>query len=105
MKPYRSTHHVPGHVLHRADSNATYPQHNGNWFCDRCRQRYNSKHAPYHCSQCEYDLCESCMKGAGEESNAGKMFNYMPYLFLGFQSPSLFPNCLTKYNVGKLRIL
>ena len=96
MKPYRSTHH-PGHVLYRADSKAMYPQHNGNWFCDHCRQEYNPKHAPYHCFQteCEFDLCANCMK------DAGKNFNHIPYRF---PTVSPFTNCLRKYNVYNLYV-
>ena len=74
IKPYKSTFH-PGHVMYKADSNVTYSRFNGGWRCDRCSRSFipQVNNVPYHCSQCEFDLCASCMRTTGEASNSGKI--------------------------------
>ncbi|XP_046846112.1 zinc finger protein 62 homolog isoform X2 [Xenia sp. Carnegie-2017] len=71
LKPYRSTFH-PAHAMYKADSNVVYASFNGGWRCDRCSQSFNphNNNIPYHCSICEFDLCESCMKTTADPSNA-----------------------------------
>jgi hypothetical protein len=77
IKPYRSTYH-PAHVLYKADYNLVYPGSNGGWGCDRCSREFIPplNNVPFHCSQCEFDLCDSCMKTTGDVSNAGNISNY-----------------------------
>lgn len=76
LKPYRSTFH-PAHAMYKADSNVVYASFNGGWRCDRCSQSFNphNNNIPYHCSICEFDLCESCMKTTADPSNAGNDFS------------------------------
>jgi hypothetical protein len=94
IKPYRSTYH-PGHVLFKADSNVTYPRFNGGWRCDRCSRSFipQMNNAPFHCSQCEFDLCDSCMKTTGDVSNAGIISNIYRTYFTGFNTtPNVHPH-------------
>ena len=74
IKPYKSRFH-PGHVMYKADSNVAYPGFNGVWRCDRCSRSFKpqTNNVPYHCSQCEFDLCDSCMTTTGDVSNAGRI--------------------------------
>lgn len=71
LKPWRSTSH-PGHILYKADSNIVYPTFNGGWRCDRCSRSFipQRNNTPFHCSQCEYDLCDDCMRATSDQSNA-----------------------------------
>jgi len=40
------------------DTHSLYPDHDGRWECDNCKESFDSRHHPYHCSICSYDLCE-----------------------------------------------
>lgn len=74
IKPYKSTFH-PSHVLYKADSNLVYPRFNGGWRCDRCSRGFVPGQGvyPYHCFQCEFDLCEGCIRATAEDSNQSKI--------------------------------
>ncbi|XP_028392354.1 E3 ubiquitin-protein ligase Mdm2-like isoform X2 [Dendronephthya gigantea] len=71
LKPYRSTYHGEEHLLYKADSTITYPLYHGGWRCDRCLRSFapHENNIPFHCSQCEFDLCPSCMNTTGMPSN------------------------------------
>ena len=64
--------------MYKADSNLVYPGFNGRWRCDRCSRSFipQMNNVPFHCSQCEFDLCDSCMKTTGHVSNGGKISIY-----------------------------
>ena len=83
IKPYRSTYH-PAHIMYKADSNLVYPGFNGGWRCDRCSRSFipQMNNVPFHCSQCEFDLCDSCMKTTGDVSNRGKISNSSKLLYI-----------------------
>ena len=54
------------HPLQITDARDTYPQYGGSWQCDICRRNYQPNGAddtgkPYHCAQCEYDVCSNCI--------------------------------------------
>lgn len=78
LKPYRSTYHGEEHLLYRADSTITYLQYNGGWRCDRCLRSFSplEDKFPFHCSQCEFDLCPNCMRTTGMSSNEGRFSYY-----------------------------
>ena len=52
-----------------------------NWICNLCRKKYDNYIPTYYCSNCDYDVCESCMKKLSDEeryplSYFGNKLNY-----------------------------
>ena len=83
--------------MYKADSNVTYSRFNGGWRCDRCSRSFipQVNNVPYHCSQCEFDLCASCMRTTGEASNSGKInFNIVTVVFNGHNYCTQFKVCI-----------
>ena len=35
--------------------------YSGGFSCNICRKTYNNKFVNYHCTLCEYDLCDKCL--------------------------------------------
>ena len=53
------------HKLQKVDPQNVYPN-TDSWGCDLCKETFHQSNVekPYHCvSNCEFDLCGSCMKG------------------------------------------
>eukprot|EP01121_Diplochlamys_sp_Union-15-3_P008945 TRINITY_DN2407_c0_g2_i2.p1 TRINITY_DN2407_c0_g2~~TRINITY_DN2407_c0_g2_i2.p1 ORF type:complete len:309 (-),score=12.70 TRINITY_DN2407_c0_g2_i2:92-1018(-) len=53
--------YLHSHALYSIDPKHCYPSSNGCWICDKCRRNGSSYERPYHCDQCNYDLCSSCI--------------------------------------------
>ena len=61
-------HPLHQHPLHCCDSASVYPNSNGLWHCNNCTENgplgrpitRTQAEPMYHCSQCEYDLCQNC---------------------------------------------
>lgn len=49
------------HELQEADPMIVYGSFAGHWKCDRCDAENNSSSRPFHCRQCSFDLCYSCV--------------------------------------------
>ena len=77
IKPHRSTFH-PAHILYEADSNLVYPRYDGGWRCGKCSLTFTARmnNVPFHCSQCDFNLCDNCMKITVDVPNAGNISNY-----------------------------
>lgn len=53
------------HPLTRADPSTVYARFSGNWSCDSCGMVSTNplvNNYPWHCTQCEYDMCNGCME-------------------------------------------
>lgn len=58
------------HLLLRTDLNQTYAQFNGEWQCNHCRSRHRGPFdKPWHCHQCNYNLCKDCISVEGAASS------------------------------------
>ena len=53
-------HPLHHHPLRKRPVSEVYP--GGMWGCDRCRRVVNPESSTYHCSQCNFDLCERCFQ-------------------------------------------
>ena len=51
------------HELQEADPMIVYGSFAGHWKCDHCGAENNSSSHPFHCRQCSFDLCYSCVYG------------------------------------------
>lgn len=49
-----------------------YKEYKGNWQCDNCGKKHGHDHYPFNCSQCRYDICQSCASGV----MLGKVHNH-----------------------------
>ena len=60
--PQRSTLHF--HELYKANTELIYSKFGGAWYCDECQKRFDHQEKKFsnHCSDCEFDLCDTCMK-------------------------------------------
>ena len=78
---YRATIPDHPHPLQITDARGAYPQYGGSWQCDICRINYQPNSVddtgkPYHCAQCEYDVCSNCITSRiGNRFYHGKSFN------------------------------
>jgi hypothetical protein len=58
----------PSHVLYLTDASLAYPDSGGLWHCDNCTdtsptvKALTSSDVMYHCSICQYDLCQKCYR-------------------------------------------
>jgi len=57
---YHTVHHP--HALYLADPVITYPFSSGSWTCGRCRRSGQSSSTMFHCSSCNFDLCNVCLR-------------------------------------------
>ena len=55
------------HILVKVDILYIYTQFFGGWYCDCCKKGFDGRitehRYPYHCEQCEYDICNQCAEG------------------------------------------
>ena len=60
-RSYKSTAHR--HLLLKSNPKESYPSMQG-WVCDICCKefKHEDEEKPYECKNCQYDLCQSCMK-------------------------------------------
>ena len=54
---------------------------NRNWICNLCSQKYDNSAPTYYCTNCDYDVCESCMEKLSDEKKyplffAGNRLDY-----------------------------
>ncbi|XP_065665938.1 uncharacterized protein LOC100205294 isoform X2 [Hydra vulgaris] len=50
------------HQIEAIDPKTIYIEYNGEWQCDNCSSQYGSQEIPYHCKDCGYDLCNTCVQ-------------------------------------------
>lgn len=48
------------HPLQLTEGMQIYPQFQGSWQCDNCKQQKTSAERPYHCQPCQFDVCIEC---------------------------------------------
>lgn len=83
FKEHQSPLHA--HPLIRADSHLIYSRFNGGWRCDNCGSIHSNvnDNKPWHCQQCEFDLCNSCMTGErqdrGFDETGPRLMNFESY--------------------------
>lgn len=63
------------HPLHLTDPIIPYEQYGGGWTCDVCNREFNPQNPephrgrPYHCFQCNYDVCHGCLPEYNGDGN------------------------------------
>lgn len=50
------------HPLVKVDPNIVYHEHQGRWTCDGCQASAENGQMPFHCSLCNFDLCDNCFQ-------------------------------------------
>lgn len=50
--------HPLKYVSYNEKSNSAY---SGGFICNICRKNYGSSVKNFHCSSCEYDICDKCL--------------------------------------------
>ena len=63
----------PGHTLELTDASDVYSHYAGRWKCDNCNQEI-TRGQPYHCNQCQFDLCQRCYIGNNHTSHPHPLF-------------------------------
>lgn len=54
--------------------NLVYMITNRNWLCNICNKLYDNYVQTYYCSNCNYDVCENCMKTISDEKKYPLLF-------------------------------
>ena len=62
------------HPLLKVDPNIVYQQYQGRWTCDGCRASPGNSQMPYHCTVCNYDLCDNCYQGHRHPRHAHPLY-------------------------------
>eukprot|EP00112_Aurelia_sp_Birch-Aquarium-sp1_P007483 Seg1816.9 transcript_id=Seg1816.9/GoldUCD/mRNA.D3Y31 product="E3 ubiquitin-protein ligase Mdm2" protein_id=Seg1816.9/GoldUCD/D3Y31 len=62
------------HPLMKVDPNIVYQQYQGRWTCDGCRASPGNSQMPYHCTVCNYDLCDNCYQGHRHPRHAHPLY-------------------------------
>ena len=58
------------HKLEHVNPLTVYSDYGGGWKCDRCHGEGNATEYPFHCRQCSFDVCCSCVVSSVKEQNS-----------------------------------